>query len=462
MKKRKKLKQSKLSKKQGYSIALVIIVFTALFLRIYPASQTTHLMKFDSYYHLSIANLMKQKGIISWEPFPENGRPHLYPPGYHLLLILISLFGISLATAVKYTLPIIFSLTLILAYWLVKKYASREQALITTFLLAINPVLITESFGSPQAIAFPLFLISIHYLFNKKFIKSGLILGLSSLFSPMGFVYFSIPLIAYSIYKYKKRVIKYLISLLVIPLSWLALISKMFYSYNTIAFDYFAKGIKFLSFINPWYLALVFIPASLIKKPRKKIDSVFLIFLFTSFFFYLSFYFTKFFHPWRQSFYLMIALSFVAGEVFTRNKKALVLFTAILLIMLSSLSFPGLSNSDYQAIHQFNASDLVLAGHDASAVILAETKANTMLDISFESIQNKQEFIELENFFWKSTPEKLKPVISDYKFNKILINSNAWGDKLLDKLNISKVYISTECWGTYCLKPSSIYKINRS
>ena len=456
-----KNRKARLTEKQEYAIALVVIIAAALFLRIYPASQTTHFIKFDSYYHYSIAKVMQQKGVITWEPFPENGRPHLYPPGYHLLLIFISLFGISLATAVKYLLPIIFSLTLFLVYWLVKKYSSKEQALITSFLLAINPVLITESFGSPQAIAFPLFLVSIHYLFSKKYLKSGLVMGLSSLFSPMGFVYFSIPLIIYSVYKLKKQSIKYLISLLAIPLFWLALISKMLYAYNNIAFDYFAKGIKFLDFINPWYLALVFIPIPLIQKPKKELSKLFLIFLATSFFFYLSFYFTKIFHPWRQPFYLMIALSFVAGEVFTRNKKALIIFVSILLLMLANLSFPGLSNSDFQAIQQFKQGDLVLAGHDSSAVILAETKANTMLDVSFESIQNKKEFVELENFFWQSTPEKLKQAIGRYKFNKVLINSNAWGSELLDELNVSKVYISTECWGTYCKQPTSIYEINR-
>ena len=450
------------TKSKIMQLTLIAVIITALFLRVYPAEQSTHFMKFDSYYHYSIAKIMKTKGVITWEPFPQNGRPHLYPPGYHLLLIFISMFGIPLAVATKYTLPIIFSLSIALAYWLVAKYYSKEQALITAFLLAINPVLITESFGSPQSIAFPLFIISVYYYLEKKYLKSGLILGASSLFTPTGFVYFSIPLIIYSLYKKKTKAAKYLTSLLVIPVAWLALISKMLYAYSTIAFNYMARGIKFINFINPWYIALVFIPLPLIKKPKKELTKIFIIFLATSFFFYLSFYFTKIFSPWRQSFYLMIALSFVAGEVFTKNKKALIVFTAILLIMLSSLSFPGLANSDFQAIHQFKQGDLVLAGHDSSAVILAETKANTLLDISFESIQNKTAFKELESFFWKSTPQQLIPLINKYKFNKVLINSNAWGDKILDELNISKTYVSTECWGSYCLKPASIYEIQRS
>ena len=450
-----------ITKNRITQLTIIAIILTALFLRAYPAEQSPHFMKFDSYYHYSVAKVMKIKGVITWESFPQNGRPHLYPPGYHLLLILISMLGISLATATKYTLPTIFSLSIFLAYWLVAKYYSKEQALITAFLLAINPVLITESFGSPQSIAFPLFLISLYYYLEKKYLKSGLILGSSALFTPTGFVYFSIPLIIYSLYNHKLKAAKYLTSLFAIPLAWLALISKMFYAYNTIAFNYMAKGIKFINFLNPWYVALVFIPLPLIKKPKKELTKIFIIFLTTSFFFYLSFYFTKIFSPWRQSFYLMIALSFVAGEVFVKNKKAFLVFTAILLIMLSSLSFPGLTDSDFRAIHQFKGGDLVLAGHDSSAVILAETKANTMLDISFESIQNKTSFKELESFFWKSTPQQLIPIIKKYKFNKVLINSNAWGDKLLDELNISKVYISTECWGTYCLKPASIYEIQR-
>ncbi len=447
--------------KNQYAIALAVVVITAMMLRFYPAMQSTHYMKFDSYYHYSIAKLMQEKGIITWEPFPQDGRPHLYPPGYHLLLIFISMLGVPLAAAVKYALPAVFSLSLFLVYWFVKKNYSRQQALITSFLMAVNPVLITESFGSPQSIAFPFFILSLHFLLKKQKLKAGLTMGLSSLFTPMGFVYFSIPLITYELYASRKKAFKFLVSILTIPLAWLALISNMLYSYSSTAFEYLARGVKFMQFINPWYLALSAIPLSLVGKPRKEASKVFLIFTATSIFFYFSFYFTKIFHSWRQPFFLMIAISFIAGEVFVKNKKAFVVFTAILLLMLSSLSFPGLSQSDYLAVNQLKQGDLVLAGHDTSAVILAETKANTMLDISFENIENKTSFRELEDFFWKSTPSPLQPVIDKYKFNKVLINSNAWSDKLLDELNISKVYVSTQCWGTYCLKPASIYEIQR-
>ena len=126
MKKTKKQnKQFKLTKNQVYFLVLLLIMVTALFLRIAPAMQTNELMKFDSYYHSRTAELIKDQGIIEFEPWPFQGRPHLYPPGYHLLLIVVSLLGIGMTTAVKFTLPIIFTFSIGLTYCLIKKYKSK-------------------------------------------------------------------------------------------------------------------------------------------------------------------------------------------------------------------------------------------------------------------------------------------------------------------------------------------------
>ena len=447
-----------MKKQRMYQLALIVVLLTALFLRVYPASQTTELMKFDSYYHARTANLIKDNGLVSYEPWPDGGRPHLYPPGYHFLLIFVNLLGFGMMSAVKFTLPIIFTIGIGVSYFVIKNHSNEKKALLTSFLLAINPVLITESFGSPQVIGFLIFVFALHFFLEKKWVYSGVLMGVSFWFSPMASVFFSFVLLIYSLFKNYKETYKFILPALLIAGIWLLLRFDLLYSYNGVAFSYFAKKIDFSSFLNPWYLLLPLLVLPFVKIPKKEVHKIALILTVTSLLFYLSFYYTKVFHPWRQAFYLMIGLSFLAPEILVKKKRLLLVFSAVLLFLLSIMSFPGLVNSDFQAINQFNENDLVLASHDTCAVILTKTNSDCMLDISFESIEDQNKFIELEEFFWKSKPDQLQETIDNYDFNKIMINSNGWSDSLLNELNINKKYIAFECWGPFCTKPTSIYE----
>ena len=60
----------------------------------------------DGYYHLSVANgFIQSGGWVGWDwwCFAPFGRPHLYPPLYHLILVFLQNIGISGLNSLRFT-----------------------------------------------------------------------------------------------------------------------------------------------------------------------------------------------------------------------------------------------------------------------------------------------------------------------------------------------------------------------
>lgn len=97
----------------------------------------------DAYYHLSSANgFIKSGGWVSWSWWDcaPGGRPQVYPPLYHFLLVFLQKVGFSGLTAVRLTevfTPCVFFFTL----WYVVRY-------LATPLTAFLSLLFTHSFFS--------------------------------------------------------------------------------------------------------------------------------------------------------------------------------------------------------------------------------------------------------------------------------------------------------------------------
>jgi len=116
------------------SLGIVIFIFALSFARFEYLPQYT-----DAYYHLSCAHgLILSGGWVGWE-FWNNapyGRPYLYPPFYHLILVFLQKLGIDDLNSVKISevfIPGAFFLTL---WWCMKKLKNTLFAFITVLSLS--------------------------------------------------------------------------------------------------------------------------------------------------------------------------------------------------------------------------------------------------------------------------------------------------------------------------------------
>ena len=108
-----------------YGIVVVIIsfvIFFALRCDLYPV----HL---DSYYHLSMARAFEKAGGVVvkdfWQYAPY-GRPNLYPPFTHLLLLVLVKLNFKLITALKLVSFFVFPALLVTLAFVIRYFFSSK------------------------------------------------------------------------------------------------------------------------------------------------------------------------------------------------------------------------------------------------------------------------------------------------------------------------------------------------
>ncbi|MCM8823365.1 MAG: hypothetical protein NC822_01670 [Candidatus Omnitrophica bacterium] len=137
----------------------------------------------DGYYHLSCANgFIKSGGWvgIAWWDFAPLGRPHLYPPLYHFIIVFLKTIGVEGLTAIRLTEISIVPLFFFSLWYIFKK----EISIVFAFFF----LLISTSFFSfytsvsanlPASIALILSIFSGYFLKKKKIVSSILFLVLA-------------------------------------------------------------------------------------------------------------------------------------------------------------------------------------------------------------------------------------------------------------------------------------------
>lgn len=176
----------------------------------------------DGYYHLSVANgLIASNGWVGWAwwDFAPMGRPHLYPPLYHILLIIFIKLGLKGITAVKLTQVFInpiffFSLWYIFRSLVNKRFALWLLLLLSGFYLFYTSV----SSNIPASLALIFGFLSWLYLRREKVLTAGLLLVLS-FYTHAGIPWiFFISLIILAVYipYYRRHILK--ITLLILLL----------------------------------------------------------------------------------------------------------------------------------------------------------------------------------------------------------------------------------------------------
>ncbi len=163
----------------------------------------------DIYYHLAVMqgyNLAE--GItknVYWE-FAPFGRPQLYPPLLHLLMLILYKFRVSLPFIARFTSFIMFPLTLLSEWWVVKKIFNSETALFSiVFLGSIYQFFWHSSVLSAAALTQILGLLAFLAIEKNKKFASALLITLM-LYSHIAIPYFYFAVfLLYALLRKEKR-----------------------------------------------------------------------------------------------------------------------------------------------------------------------------------------------------------------------------------------------------------------
>jgi hypothetical protein len=125
---------------------------------------------------------MLSGGWVGWDwwSYAPQGRPHLYPPFYHLILVLLKFCGISGINSVIvsefFILPVFF-----LVIWItLSKIAGKRVSFFTLFLLSgFLPFYASITENIPASLAIIFGFLSLYLLKKKNWIRSAVWLGLA-------------------------------------------------------------------------------------------------------------------------------------------------------------------------------------------------------------------------------------------------------------------------------------------
>jgi len=137
----------------------------------------------DGYYHISAANaFIHSGGWVGWDwwSFAPQGRPHLYPPLYHLILVFLTKAGLSGLNALRSTevavCPLFFGV-----FWFVCKklngprFAFWALAALSSFF----PFFSSVSSNVAASLAMVLGFLSWLFLYKDRWISAGICLALA-------------------------------------------------------------------------------------------------------------------------------------------------------------------------------------------------------------------------------------------------------------------------------------------
>ena len=331
-------------------ISLVYIAFLTVLLiirwHIFPVF-------IDIYYHLAVMQGYNLAGGITknayWE-FAPFGRPQLYPPLLHLLMLILYKFHISLPFIAKFTSFIMFPLTLLTEWWIVKKIYNSKAALFSVvFLGSIYQFFWHSSVLSAAALTQILGLLAFLAIEKDKKLASSVLITLM-LYSHIAIPYFYFTaFLLYGLLRKVKRKLTlsslFISAILFSP--WLVhLVSNLSFIHMRSSVGNGAVPLTIHLYLWIWLFGIAGIAAVIKKRKEFLFPLILLVVLIPIAFTY------------RQRFFEihgLIPLSILAGIGvssllhFAKNKKN-VLVLAILLAVLFGFTTPVV-NITYRKVH---------------------------------------------------------------------------------------------------------------
>ncbi len=121
------------------------------------------------------------EGEFTWDAgsFGPEGRPHTYPPLFHLFTALLYTTGMPLEGIAQVMAPFLFAASIVSFYFLAKEVANKEIALTSCLLAAVCPILLDRGTSyTPEVLAFIFFNVGATFFLKGKWMPAGLIGGL--------------------------------------------------------------------------------------------------------------------------------------------------------------------------------------------------------------------------------------------------------------------------------------------
>ena len=438
-------------------LILMLIFIAGSFIRLYPAAVSDKPLRYDTYYHVRVAELIKQTGAIpDFDPWPAGGRPHTYPPLYHISLALTSVaFDVPIIEVSRFLLPIIASLTILAAFWFVRKFRGEKTALIATFLLAISPYLISSSYESPQVIGLLLALPLAYFMINSKYLYSGILISLIFLFNTFIAMFLSAVVLIFllSEKRFKAMAKTFWLPAVILALFFLPKLDAFSCSNFWIGPLFISKSADaWVKFVTPAFLAMVLIPIVLIKGKTDRYRRFWYAWVGLSIVLFLSHYLTPIFHPWRQDSILMFGLVFFFAEAVSGTDKKRLFFLAVFalasLFALNSMYHSWLfdrplTSNEYSLIDYIDTlpqNIVPLANHDMCSNLMTLTNRSCLLDTNFECIPDAKKWYDYENFFWTRDSEQMRGILSNYSISTVAFAGGDWAQSMIVSLDVNKQY----------------------
>lgn len=155
-----------------------------LFITIISLMRFNYLPQFvDAYYHLSVANgFISSSGWVGWAwwDFAPLGRPHLYPPLYHLLLVFLQKLSLSGFNSIRITEVVITPLFFFVLWFVLRKIRSSGFAFFCLLALSSFFAFYTSiSANIPASLAIIFGLLSWRFISKDKYISAVVFLSLA-------------------------------------------------------------------------------------------------------------------------------------------------------------------------------------------------------------------------------------------------------------------------------------------
>jgi 4-amino-4-deoxy-L-arabinose transferase-like glycosyltransferase len=420
---------------------IIILLLVSLLIKLYPPLSNEFLVNFDSIYHARIGQEVARTG---WVPFWDNvagGRPHLYPPGYHLMLGYSSmLLGIQVFDLIQYILPIISVLLILPAYFLIKKHRDGKAALWGAAFMAFNPIITSQSYDSPQLFGLLLLPLIAHFMLKGDYLSTGLLFGISLFFNYFVSITILALLVCFALVKYIRGDRKAMLFTILAAAIGIGLVSPWLlislskagecFDPSTAVSGINEAGEGYLLMIAPF---LAFLGFGLLYWMREKHDD-YSLFWMTGLFlgtvgFLASLAFPEL-HPYDQLLLFGFSLVFILPEL-KLKKQYKVQIVATMLIGSALAVFwvhPALSGDDLAAvdwiIENTGPSNNVLANTEVSGTInMRSRNIRTEFDLFLECIPDSDRWADMHQALLTSDSAEAGLILERYGTDYVIVGA---------------------------------------
>ncbi len=381
-----------------YTKLVAIVFLIALSLRLAPVLIYGMPISYDTPFHVRAAEFALQEQSIPLYEFSIEKRPNNYPPFYHLLLIELSLVsGISILDLSMFLLPFFSSLLCVSIFILARKIFDGKKALLVSLLFALMPLLVTNSYDSPENFVFFILPLLLLLLYKEKKAMAAFLYSTSIFWNYFVFLV-TFPALVFS-YRKDRKFLSYLFSSVALVIIFNFLVRGLSFIDN----KSLEAGMQFISFNLRDYLlplvlltsllAVVFAVIAYSKRfsiKNQKQNQVF------DFFFawnalavigMLSFFLTDLFRPWEHMKFAAFSVLFLLPLLYSaRRLKYFSAFAVILLVISLPIScqilFPKITQTDSHAIN-------FLENNSGQGNIIAEPSFSEYIRIKAPSLSDR-------------------------------------------------------------------------